>query len=116
MTTVTLTGAVDPGGGEPIAWYFEYGLTPAYGITTRGGVLDGNESLVTASEPIEDLNPGTTFHYRLVARRGKTFVRGEDAIFLTPFAPSLAARIRATARGPRRPAPEPPLRRPETVA
>lgn len=93
-TSVTLTGAVDPG-NEPIAWWFEYGLTTAYGSTTRGGVLEGGETLVSASEPIEGLTPGTILHYRIVARHGRTVLRGEDAVFMTPLAPSLARRLRA---------------------
>jgi hypothetical protein len=100
-TAVTLTGSVNPG-REPIAWYFEYGQTMAYGMTSRGGVLDGVEARVTASEPIADLVPGTTFHYRLVARRGTIVLRGEDAVFVTPFAPSLAGRLRSATHGRRR--------------
>jgi hypothetical protein len=106
-TAVTLTGVVDPA-NEPIAWYFEYGPTTAYGMTTRGGVLDGAQAKVATSEPIEGLLPGATFHYRLVGRRGTMLVHGEDAIFITPHTPSLAARLRAATQSRRRHGAPPP--------
>jgi YD repeat-containing protein len=110
MSTVTLTGMVAPG-GQPMAWYFEYGLTPEYGLTTCGGVLAGDAKAVSTTERIDGLAPGTLFHYRLVARQGRKVLYGNDGTFLTPLTPSLAQRLRAVSRRATRsdagPAPEP---------
>src|SRR5581483_2123461 len=106
-TAVTLTGVVDPG-NQPIAWYFEYGPTTAYGMTSRGGVLDGAEAKVATSEPIADLLPGATYHYRLVGRRGTMLVHGEDAILIIRHMFSLSSRLRATTEKRRRPTAPPP--------
>jgi phosphodiesterase/alkaline phosphatase D-like protein len=97
---VTLTGSVNAG-PEPMGWFFEYGQTMAYGVTSRGGVIDGEQTRVAVSEPITDLVPGTSFHYRLVARRGTMVLRGEDAVFVTPVTPSLAGRLRSATHGRR---------------
>src|SRR5438477_435461 len=76
--SVTLTGTVNPN-GEATSWTFQYGLTNAYGVQTFGGSLPAGSSPQTVTKTLQGLEPGTTFHYRLVALHGQTVVSdGQD--------------------------------------
>jgi phosphodiesterase/alkaline phosphatase D-like protein len=102
-TAATLGGTISCH-GEPAAWYFEYGLSPRYGIRTSGGVAAGDAPEVV-TEQIRGLAPGTSCHYRLVVRRRTQVRRGEDRVFMTPPVESLSNRLRASrARRARQPA------------
>jgi len=84
-TEAALTGSVDPS-GEPATYRFEYGLTDDYGSQAPvpdGDLAQGNESVpVTAT--LTDLEPGTTYHYRLVASNSTGTTVGGDHVFATP--------------------------------
>src|SRR6185437_3980931 len=58
----TLSGTVNPHGAE-VAYYFEYGLTPGYGMSTARTSAGSGDSDVEASKTIAALSPGTTYHY-----------------------------------------------------
>ena len=69
-TTATVHGTVNPDGLDTTDCHFEFGPTTSYneGSVTcaEGKVLTGSgDSPVSAV--LEDLTPGTTYHYRLVA-------------------------------------------------
>ena len=86
--SVTLTGSVDPQGWET-GYYFEYGPTPAYGARWPGipitlGAFTGPQGVVSA---IQNLQPGTTYHYRLVASNPGGTSYGQDQTFTTPSYP-----------------------------
>jgi len=78
----TLSGTVNPHGAE-VAYYFEYGLTPGYGMSTARTSAGSGDSDVEASKTIAALSPGTTYHYRLVAIYGSVEQYGSDATFTT---------------------------------
>jgi hypothetical protein len=84
LDAATLTGAIDPQGWET-GYYFEYGPTPAYGSrwpsldVTLGG-LTGSQTIVTF---LQNLQPGTTYHYRLVAVNAGGAGYGADQTFTT---------------------------------
>lgn len=80
----TLTGLVEPDGSDT-AYLFDYGTTIAYGQRTPER-RSSSASGVLVSEPLTGLEPGTTYHYRLVASGSLTSV-GEDRTFTTPPAP-----------------------------
>ena len=81
-TGAYLSGAVNPGGGST-TWYFEYGRTSSYGQTTPASTLTaGNEDEVVGTR-IEGLEPGVTYHFRLVARNAKADTYGDEATFTT---------------------------------
>jgi hypothetical protein len=86
----TLKGTVDPQGLAATYW-FEYGLTTNYGSRAPGAqnadasAGDGNEP-VPVSWYVNGLEPGKTYHYRLVARNAEGTTNGND-ITLTPAAP-----------------------------
>ena len=67
-------------------YYFEYGETEEYGSKTPAKSVSGNtDQTVTAD--LADLDAGTTYHYRVVAKTGSgTLVEGRDHVFATPAA------------------------------
>jgi hypothetical protein len=92
----TFNGTVDPNGGR--TWFhWEYGPTTSYGESTPevrlrrvekvvGGEI---ETLSARKEPYEltqlaiGLEPGTTYHFRLVAKNEEGTSYGEDQEFVT---------------------------------
>lgn len=79
-TSATLNGEVDPSGSAP-SYYFEYGLTSAYGAKTAAVPF---ESLMKVQALVIGLTPGTTYHFRVVAKRDDRAARGNDQSFTTP--------------------------------
>ena len=67
QTTALLSGTVNPE-NSPTKYHFEYGTTTAYGTTT-GEVSAGSGSgdVPTGPQVVVELQPETTYHYRLVA-------------------------------------------------
>lgn len=77
-----LNGAINPR-GVPTAYHFQYGLTESYGRTTSSiGSYDGNKRYA-AEAPVFELQPGATYHFRIVAisRGGKAY--GADKTFMS---------------------------------
>jgi hypothetical protein len=80
----TLTGSVDPQGWET-TYYFQYGTTTSYGSRwpslniTLGG-LSGAQAVESS---LQNLQPGTVYHYRLVARNPGATSYGADQTFTT---------------------------------
>jgi Ca2+-binding RTX toxin-like protein len=104
-TGATLTGVVDTH-GRPTSWYFEYGSTAGYGARTgtrSAGSAAGNRGV---SATVTGLQPGVTYHYRLVARSDAGTANGTDRTFntaspprVTTGAPSSVGASRATLTG-----------------
>ena len=81
--SAALTGIVNPN-GEATTWLFQYGLTTAYGSQTFAQTLSASSPPTTVSQPLFGIQPGSTFHFRLVALHGNTVVSyGNDATFMT---------------------------------
>ena len=84
-TSAELTGTIDTYGGQT-TYHFEYGPTTAYGSRVPGdGEAPAGMSRTprTVSRPISGLTPGTTYHYRLVARNPAGTTEGPDRTFVT---------------------------------
>jgi hypothetical protein len=86
---VTLSGAVDPEGFET-SYLFEYGPSTAYGLRWPGtgvalGGLSGAQPVVSY---VQNLQPGTVYHYRLVATNPGGVGYGADQTFTTPEYPA----------------------------
>ncbi|WP_028580987.1 beta strand repeat-containing protein [Desulfogranum japonicum] len=89
-STARLNGTVNPKtfDGGTSSWTtavtFEYGLTTSYGHTVTaqespmGGDINQN-----ASAALTGLQPGTIYHYRIVADNTNGTTTGEDVIFMT---------------------------------
>jgi hypothetical protein len=78
-----MVGSISPN-NQATTYYFQYGLTTAYGLQTSPKVIPIGTAPVAVSQLLSGLAPGTVFHYRLVASHGSTsFAYGGDETFLT---------------------------------
>ncbi len=78
----TLQGSVNPGELQT-TYYFEYGPTAAYGTQTQAGGAGPTTADVPVSATLAGLNPGTVYHYRLVAANALGTAFGADETFRT---------------------------------
>ena len=100
--SAVVTGVVNPG-GTSTTYRFEYGTSTAYGLATPDQDAGSGTADVNGRATITDLTPGTTYHYRLVARQGSgPVVRGADRTFRTtnrPVAPTVSDRAASAVAG-----------------
>jgi hypothetical protein len=79
----TLNGAVNPNGSET-KYYFEYGITEAYGTKTEEASAGSGTSSVEESKTISGLQSETTYDFRIVATgSGGVTVYGGNQKFTT---------------------------------
>jgi len=83
-TRATLSGSVNPQGTTALYW-FEYGLTNAYGSRAPLTSLSAGagKAAVTVKTTITGLAPSTTYHYRIVSSNGGGTSQGGDQSFFT---------------------------------
>lgn len=84
-TSAELSGTIVTFGGQT-TYHFEYGPTTSYGSSAPAGAeaVAGNErSPRTFTQTLKGLQPGTTYHYRLVATNAAGTGLGEDRTFTT---------------------------------
>lgn len=84
-TSAVLNATVNPSGLQT-TYHFEYGLTDAYGSRVPAGIeaVAGNGYLPRAfSRTITGLEPGTTYHFRIVAENSEGISEGDDETFTT---------------------------------
>jgi hypothetical protein len=93
----TLNGSLDPD-GEAVDYYFEYGVTTAYGQVTPTESLTASSGTVNVSEDVTGLPSGTTLHYRIVASSPSGTTYGPDETFRTGSTPLIAG-VRASELG-----------------
>ena len=86
QTAATLQGTVNPG-GEATTYFFEYGTTESYGLTTPGQSAGNGNTAVNVDAALTGLTAGTTYHYRLVAMNADGTTRGADRTFTTAANP-----------------------------
>ena len=84
QTSATLTGAIDPE-GLLTTYSYEYGPTGAYGLSwpIAGAELGAGNEAQRATITIDNLQPGVTYHYRLVASNEDGATYGPDETFTT---------------------------------
>jgi hypothetical protein len=91
-SSATLNGGfdIDAAGGDT-SYYFEYGLTEAYGsrTATPPGTPVGNAPGHMSVGKTIEVNDGTTYHYRIVVTNSLGTTVGQDRSFKTPQAPSV---------------------------
>lgn len=84
--SAALNGSVDPRGSET-SYYFQYGLTKAYGLQTPILNAGSGTRSVHVSIAIAGLQPLSVYHYRLVAVNGAGPTIGADRSLLTRKVP-----------------------------
>lgn len=85
--TARLNGSLDAN-GNATDFRFEYGTTPAYGMTTPVTAGGAGADPVALAADVDGLDPDTTYHFRLVALRGGVVVaEGADQSFTTLVQP-----------------------------
>ena len=82
----TLNGTINPH-ATAVKYYFEYGLTTAYGSSTTQMSAGAGSDDVAASQRIAALSPNTTYHCRLVAVSDSIDTYGGDVAFTTAPSP-----------------------------
>lgn len=88
-TTVTLKGKINPD-GSPTIYRFEYGQSMGYGSQTLPSESIGEDSTDhEVSSEITNLEPGATYHFRLVAININGPSEGIDVTFNTPSQPTV---------------------------
>ncbi len=86
QTQATLNGTVNPKGTDT-HYYFQYGKTTEYGSSTSSSDAGSGTSSVPVSAAVTGLEPGVTYHYRIVATDGGGTDEGKDETFETPPMP-----------------------------
>jgi hypothetical protein len=81
-TKATLNASVNPNGSST-TYYFQYGKTTSYGSTTSPGSAGSGTSPVSVSSNLVNLNPETTYHFRIVATNAAGTDYGQDKVFTT---------------------------------
>jgi DNA-binding beta-propeller fold protein YncE len=82
QSSAVLTGAVDPE-GQLTLYEFELGPTTAYGDVVFGSEAGREHGGVEVAQAVGSLQPGVTYHYRLVAFSVAGIAVGADRIFTT---------------------------------
>jgi len=81
--TATMVGMINPN-NQATSYYFQYGLTTAYGYQTVVKSITASSTPITVSTVLPGIEPGTIFHYRLIASHGATATTtGADVTFET---------------------------------
>lgn len=83
-SSAIIGGTVNPN-GMTTTYYFEYGLTPAFGgkIPLTPQAAGGGTGAVTVTAPLAGLNANTTYYYRLVAVNSDGASSGANMTFKT---------------------------------
>jgi hypothetical protein len=81
-SSATLHASVNPG-GAPTSYFFEYGPTTAYGSTTASQSAGAGTEPVSVLANIENLQPDTEYHFRVVLDSTQGEPHGQDIIFST---------------------------------
>jgi hypothetical protein len=102
----TLNASLDSR-GHTTTWYFDYGTTTSYGQKTASQSQGSSAGAHNVAAGIGGLNPGTVYHFRLVATNSSGTTAGPDTVFTsagpavttTASAPAVGFRGAITLRG-----------------
>ncbi len=81
-TRATLNGTVNPR-GYAAKYYYQYGGTTAYGLSTPEGSAGEGGTAVQVPATLTGLEPGMLYHYRLIGTSGGITSYGPDETFIT---------------------------------
>lgn len=86
-TSAQLTAVIDPN-GVGTSYYFQYGPTAAYGSQTPTVSVGSGTTDVDVGQAVSKLQPGATYHFRVVAVTSTgVVVSGQDRTFTTAVIP-----------------------------
>ena len=85
-TAATLTGAVDPD-GQMTSYLFQWGTSDSYGHSTSELPAGSDHSSHTETAALSELQAGTVYHFRIVAKNQTETVTGADETFTTASPP-----------------------------
>src|SRR5262249_15073466 len=89
LNTAMISGEVNPSFGGT-SYMVQYGQDPSYGTRTVISAQVGDDGVFhSVSEGLEELLPGTTYHYRLVALNFRGTTQGPDGTFTTAAKPAI---------------------------
>jgi streptogramin lyase len=86
-STASIAGTVDTLGTDT-SYVLEYGTSTSYGKATASRTLPGGSTPVAVNVPLGGLQPGTLYHYRLVAANKQGTAVSGDATFTTARGPA----------------------------
>jgi hypothetical protein len=81
-STAQVQGGVYPNGTDTTYWW-EYGTTTAYGQQTQAVDIGSDNAATAVTDTLQNLEPGTTYHYRLVAQNSLGTEYGYDFTLTT---------------------------------
>jgi len=81
-SAATLNGTVNPC-GDATTYYFEYGTTANYGMSTENSSAGSGTNDIAVSANLTDLTPATTYHFRVQASNSSGTSYGNDQTFIT---------------------------------
>jgi hypothetical protein len=79
-TSALLTGTVNPEAAET-SYYFKYGLTKSFGLTTPPVAVGNGEVSVRVGQAVAGLTSGATYYYRIVATSSHGTSEGRESDF-----------------------------------
>lgn len=80
-TLVTFKGSVNPHGLATV-YAFQFGTTTGYGAQTALASAGNGTTSTSVGQTMKGLQPGITYHYRLVATNAAGTTNGQDVAFL----------------------------------
>lgn len=90
MTTGVLSAAVSNPDVQAGSLFFQYGTSNAYGSGTADQALAAQSGASNYAASLSGLQPGTTYHFRVVTTNPDGTVYGPDEVFTTAAAPAPA--------------------------
>jgi predicted GH43/DUF377 family glycosyl hydrolase len=88
FNAATVSGSINPN-GQPTTYSFQYGPTPAYGLTSAAVSAGSGTTAAATSARLTGLTPSTTYHFRIVATSPAGTAVGADQTFTTLPPPRL---------------------------
>jgi hypothetical protein len=90
QTTAHVAGSIKPN-GQDTTWHFDFGTTNTYGASTaEQPPIPAGAGATAVGADLSNLQPGTTYHYRLVGTNASGTIFGKDKTFTTRTALSIA--------------------------
>ena len=98
MTAATVNATINPN-GIPASYHVDYGASTAYGASTPTQELTAGLVAQPVALALSGLQPGTTYHYRVVASNSGGTTYGTDQLLTTATPPPSSGGASPTSGG-----------------